>query len=1165
MQLFTHALRKRQARRRKLQQCRGQLLSSGMSRRPQLESLEGRRLLATLTVSNLDDSGAGSLRQAITDAAAGDKIEFATDLIGTIDLASQLPTIDKALSIDGANRITLDAKGNSRIFNVNDANAGNEIVVSLSGLNLTGGNATDTTVLYGNYGGAIASHENLTVTGSTITGNTATGSGGGIRSTGTLTVTDSTLSKNTAANFGGGIHNGTEGTLTINGSTISGNTANGSNDGGDGGGGISHRGSTLTVANSTISGNSTFGGGGGIYGQAMTITNSTLKGNTAGQYGGGISGNATISLSNTIVAGNTGFADLGGFGTFSGTHNLIQDGSGGTGLTGTLTGDPMLGPLADNDGPTMTHALVEESPAIDAGSNDSLPVSTEFDQRGSGFDRIVNDTVDIGAYEVQPAAETPSLVVTIVDDTVDNTDNETSLREAIAFANSNADASTITFASGRGQAFEKGGTIRLTMGELEITQVLTIDGPDAANQRVVITGDKDDDDTTIDGSEITELSKTDADNLDDNSRIFHVTSDTSPLTLDSLTLTGGVHASQDGGAILSQGDVIVTNSMISGNHSGLGGPGSGGGGIRANIVTINGSTFSGNDTSGSGAAFRSVDATVSGSSFSGNRSDRDGGAIDVSGDIKVINSTISGNISDNSYEGGGIYASTATVIHSTITGNSSGTGGGIYSVDGGTLINSIISGNTASNGAEVSGGFTTAGINLFGHDALTTAAAFDRGFALGTNDINANSDGNNTALTDILDTTLSFNSGSTLTHALVAGSPAIDAGDTTRATDDGTSDGTSLTTDQRGTGFDRIKNDTVDIGAFEADVQTETPSLIVTTTNDVVNDTDGLTSLREAIGLANSRTGGDSVDEITFIDGLTGTIQLTLGEMLISDAVTITGPGAKVLTIDAQGNSRIFKIDGDELGTISVGISGLTLTGGNATDGNDDEITEADHGGAILSKGSLTLTELTLSGNTAAGNGGALSSQQSATVTRSTLSGNSAGNDGGGVNVAYGATFINSTLSGNNAESRGGGIAGDQNSNLTISNSTLVGNSAGDGGGGIYGATGGFSSHRMQNSIVSGNSGGDLELGFLGSSNWIQDGNNVGSGNFSGDPMLGPLADNGGPTMTHALLAGSPAINAGDNTIATVDGKPESTALTTDQRGSEFDRIKNGIGRYWRC
>jgi len=211
-------------------------------------------------VTNLDDSGPGSLRQAILDGnGEADTITFAPALAGgTVLLSSgQLvianDTADPDLTIDGGGDgdgtpdITIDAQGNSRVFivaNPNDPNAN----ATLQGLVITGGNE--------DVGGGIFNDGGtLTVTNSTISGNRADFGGGILNDGGMLAVTNSTISGNSAS-FGGGISHGVGGTATVTNSTISGNSA-------DFGGGIrSLFGTLITVANSTISGNSaSFGGG----------------------------------------------------------------------------------------------------------------------------------------------------------------------------------------------------------------------------------------------------------------------------------------------------------------------------------------------------------------------------------------------------------------------------------------------------------------------------------------------------------------------------------------------------------------------------------------------------------------------------------------------------------------------------------------------------------------------------------------------------------------------------------------------------------------------------------------------------------------------------------------------------------------------------------------
>ncbi len=191
------------------------------------------------------------------------------------------------------------------------------------------------------------------------------------------------------------------GTVTVTNSTISGNIAEGTNeiqgDGGgrrqigyEGGGGILNAG-VLTVANSTITNNyAVTGAGGGI-----NTYNSTT----------------TMQLSNSILANNTSGGDL--TRTASGNYNLVQDASYGT-LTGTnnITGqDALLGPLANNGGPTQTHALLAGSPAINAGDPNFNTANTPYDQRGIGYARKSGSAIDIGAFEVQPPPAAADLTI----------------------------------------------------------------------------------------------------------------------------------------------------------------------------------------------------------------------------------------------------------------------------------------------------------------------------------------------------------------------------------------------------------------------------------------------------------------------------------------------------------------------------------------------------------------------------------------------------------------------------------------------------------------------------------------------------------------------------------------------------------------------------------
>jgi hypothetical protein len=292
------------------------------------------------------------------------------------------------------------------------------------------------------FGGGIFNTGTVTITNSRLSSNSANGlgvglsgfgQGGGIYNEGgTVTITSSTLSTNSAISgpggggLGGGIFNWS-GTVALINSTLSANSANGG-PGGFGGGIFNFSSDGVTITNSTLSRNSANGGvngfGGGIYNSGqVTLANSTLSGNAADagpggfSRGGGIYTTNTLSARNTIVAGNIATPSAPDtFGTFTSQgHNLIGDGTDGSGFaaTGDQVGtsaspiNALLAPLADNGGPTQTHALLAGSPAINGGDNcvtqnpGCLATPLTTDQRGTGFSRNSGGSVDIGAFEVQ--------------------------------------------------------------------------------------------------------------------------------------------------------------------------------------------------------------------------------------------------------------------------------------------------------------------------------------------------------------------------------------------------------------------------------------------------------------------------------------------------------------------------------------------------------------------------------------------------------------------------------------------------------------------------------------------------------------------------------------------------------------------------------------------
>ncbi len=277
----------------------------------------------------------------------------------------------------------------------------------------------------GSGGGLAAGGSNadgFTVRDSVVDDNTATaGAGGGLflhGGGGLMTVERTTVSNNDSPTTGGGIHiegTGSAGGFTLTDSTLSGNRA-------ARGGGLFVRSSAgaITVLNTTISGNAAGESGGGLDVQSATgrfeVLNSTIAGNSAGTDGGGahVADGAEVEvLESTIIGDNTAGgagADVDNDGTIAeANNNLVEGGFGGDAPAsgeGNVTGlDPQLGPLADNGGPTLTHAPEPTSPAVNAGSD---PEGAGHDQRGDGFDRAFGGQADIGAVELTSAPPPPA-------------------------------------------------------------------------------------------------------------------------------------------------------------------------------------------------------------------------------------------------------------------------------------------------------------------------------------------------------------------------------------------------------------------------------------------------------------------------------------------------------------------------------------------------------------------------------------------------------------------------------------------------------------------------------------------------------------------------------------------------------------------------------------
>ncbi len=491
-------------------------------------------------------------------------------------------------------------------------------------------------------------------------------------------------------------------------------------------------------------------------------------------------------------------------------------------------------------------------------------------------------------------------------------------------------------------------------------------------------------------------------------------------------------------------------------------------------------------------------------------------------ELTMVNCTLIGNnATGQASQGGGIHNSgSATVTSNTITLNFAGSGGGIFNDANGVfgLRNTIVAknhGNTPNSAPDIANTFASQGFNLIGDGSFATMNP-QTGDQIGTAaaPIDAKLNG------------VDDDGGAEPTCHLLPGSPAIDAGNAS-----------GLSTDARGqnrpSDFFSIPNasggDGSDIGAFE--VQDPCASI-----NHVVknNHDSGVDSLRDVIAQVCAGS------TITFDQSLffSGPIELTSGELAINKTLTIQGLGADRLAVQRGANSadsRILNVSGNA----EVRINGLTIANGKSSSG---------FGGGILNTATLYLSDDAITGNSAVfGGGGIHNNGGTMSLRNCTVSGNITNNGSGGILNSGTLSFNRSTLSGNVAQNgNGGGLV--NTGTATITRSTIANNSATGAGGGIHGPSGTIN---MGDTIVALNtapSGPDFNA-ILTSQGFNLIGEHDGllfAKGFASDKIgvtaaqlkLDVLQNNGGPTMTHALLAGSVAIDAGF-----------ASGGTTDQRG----------------
>ena len=569
------------------------------------------------------------------------------------------------------------------------------------------------------------------------------------------------------------------------------------------------------------------------------------------------------------------------------------------------------------------------------------------------------------------------------------------------------------------------------------------------------------------------------------------------LTLTNVTVSGNT-AVVLGGGIATSGTLTMTNVTVSDNTvpgtEGIGRISGDGGGIAnsGTLVIVN-STITRNTTrvDGGGILSGGGTLTMTNVTVSGN-SARVGGGIRSRSPVAMINVTVSGNT------GGGIFFGrvTATVTDSTVSEN---TGVGMSLQEGTTanLTNVTVNGNTG-RGIRSSGTLTMSAVTVSDNTAAVDGGGINNEGELtmtdGTVSRNSSSrvgggidNGNKMDLTNsaVSDNSAGaygggvFNPGLlTMTNVTVGSNSASIGGGvftfgTLTLTD---STGSGNTAGKRGGGIYNFG----ELDTTNSDISGDPPSLltppagstfIVDSTVDAVDtilgdrvcaDSAGNCTLRAAIMEANAAAGAFTITLPSGIYTFRGTVLAksgTLTKIKISDEevfivcagggicetgtrgveitgdLIINGAGAGTTIVDGNALLRVFDI----VSGITVDISGLTVRNGDSKDGS-----------GVRNDGTLTMTNVTVSNNTAAGSGGGIHNNGTLTITDVTVSNNTARGTGGGIHNNGTLTITGVTVSDNTAAASGGGIYNGLRGTLTLTYSTGSGNRAGTAGGGIH-------------------------------------------------------------------------------------------------------------------
>ncbi len=706
-----------------------------------------------------------------------------------------------------------------------------------------------------------------------------------------------------------------------------------------------------------------------------------------------------------------------------------------------------------------------------------------------------------------------------------------SLREAVQLANSNPGPDTILF-----DAAIPGLAINLTTTEIAITDSVIVDASDLPFRLDIDATAADPTPSINDGNGIRAFTVNDANAAVSSLVEFH-----------NIRFSGG-DVTGLGGAILSDESLLLQDVTFSTNHATVAG------GALHQTTRITGtfllqdSTVTGNSSADGGGIvlrqFGGSNAAVSGTYFGFNAADQHGGAIFAETleesnlgihDATVVNNSASGR-------GGGLYLKTANastlVADTMITDNTANdSGGGLFS-------------NTTDHGA------LDLGIMFF----RSNHAGADGGGWYGTSA--------NYAQTTVADASFFINDAASHGGAVSVVAESTASTDVQRIAVEG-NDAAGA-----GGGLSSVVRDNAQFVLQQSIISNNTAGQIGGGIS-LHSETGGVNDVYYSFLFNNFGIRGGGIFADAAQNGISRVFDSTAnynsafaggGGMY---AFSTTGGLVSFEGVTANQNETLEEIGG--------GIAGRVLQDGivNIYDVTTYQNTARAGGGIalFLNQGSASLETARIVGNISQGVGGGLSVQAfgntNASISRITVADNQASSNGGGIwAIATTGTIdiVNSTVSGNTAVNSGGGIyaseSPQQPNNVALRHLTISGNAARDNaqtigeGGGLAGSN--FSAPILSHTIIANNHvlgvSGDLSGNFLADYNLVEVPEVVtlaGPGNLAGvDPQLLPLADNGGPTLTHSFAETSPALDSGDPAFA---GPP-----MFDQRGTPFARVLSG-------